>query len=100
MHQLVMGGVKHGDHRNGDGLDNRRSNLRPATRSQNLGNRGKTNANTSGLKGVTWDKNRNKWMMQCKCAGIKHTSRHDSKLAAARAYKIAAKKLFGRFART
>lgn len=44
------------DHINGNPLDNRRSNLRAATHSQNLHNRGKPGHNTSGIKGVSFDK--------------------------------------------
>src|SRR5687767_7981216 len=40
------------DHINGDGLDNRKKNLRLATNAQNAWNRGKTRNNTTGYKGV------------------------------------------------
>ena len=49
------------DHINGDKLDNRRSNLRIATRSQNNANKGKRKGTSSKFKGVSWDKKRNKW---------------------------------------
>ena len=49
------------DHINGDKLDNRIENLRAATVGQNQHNR-KTNANnTSGYKGVSWNKAQKKW---------------------------------------
>jgi hypothetical protein len=49
------------DHINGDKLDNRIENLRAATVGQNQHNR-KTNANnTSGYKGVSWNKALKKW---------------------------------------
>lgn len=52
---------KYIDHINGNGLDNRRCNLRPATGSQNLGNTGLRNTNTSGYRGVSWNKEKSKW---------------------------------------
>lgn len=52
MHQLILPGKGERDHRNGDGLDNRRSNLRFATRTQNLHNRRKKRSAT--YKGVTY----------------------------------------------
>lgn len=54
MHRAVLGlpdGLD-GDHMNGDSLDNRRSNLRPATQAQNMANRGKQSNNPTGFKGV------------------------------------------------
>lgn len=47
------------DHINQNKSDNRICNLREASRSENLFNKGKTKANTSGVKGASWDK-RNK----------------------------------------
>lgn len=51
------------DHINMDRLDNRRENLRVATKSQNMQNRGKQMNNTSGFKGVSLDKRKKnkKW---------------------------------------
>lgn len=47
------------DHINQNPLDNRKANLRIVTNSKNLFNRGKNTNNTSGFKGVSWDKTRN-----------------------------------------
>jgi hypothetical protein len=52
------------DHINGNGFDNRIGNLRLATSSQNLRNKRKTDKNTSGFVGVTWDKLHQKWIAQ------------------------------------
>ena len=52
------------DHINGDPSDNRIANLRAATGSQNLANRGPTKRNTSGFKGVCWLKQKKKWKAQ------------------------------------
>lgn len=49
------------DHINHDKLNNRRSNLRIVTNSQNQMNRDKPKQNTSGVKGVYWHKNKKKW---------------------------------------
>lgn len=59
------------DHINGDKLDNRWSNLRIATRSQNMANTCLDPRNTSGATGVTWDKARNKWRAQLRVNGRK-----------------------------
>lgn len=52
------------DHINQNKLDNRRSNLRSVTRTQNKLNTGLWKANTSGHKGVTWNNQVNKWQAQ------------------------------------
>lgn len=59
MHDAIYGPVPDGkmvDHRSKDSLDNRRSNLRDATKGENMWNSGKRRNNTSGYKGVTWSK--------------------------------------------
>ena len=58
------------DHINRNKLDNRCSNLRTATRTQNNFNASLRSDNTSGHKGVTWDKTTKKWVAQI-CAGGK-----------------------------
>ena len=52
------------DHIDGDKQNNKIENLRPASRSQNLFNKGLSNKNTSGAKNVSWVKARNKWEVQ------------------------------------
>ena len=49
------------DHENERKHDNRLANLRPATQSQNLQNTGRRKSNTSGFKGVSWQKCAKKW---------------------------------------
>jgi hypothetical protein len=87
------------DHINADTLDNRKANLRICTPSQNLSNRGKTENNTSGYKGVTWDKRRMKWVAQIVHKNKNHhIGRFDTKDKAASAYNEYAKKYHGEFA--
>lgn len=99
MHHEVIGKPKKGfvvDHINGNGLDNRRRNLRIVTQGQNIqGARGHTDG-SSGIKGVSWDKPRKKWVAQIHVKG-KHVylGRFQDKVNAERAYKMAAKKYFG-----
>ena len=51
------------DHIDGNSLNNKIENLREANRSENVCNIGIKKTNTSGYKGVHWDKARNKWMV-------------------------------------
>jgi len=52
------------DHRDRNTANNVLSNLREATASENLCNQGAPRTNTSGVKGITWDKCRAKWCAQ------------------------------------
>lgn len=56
---LGLEGWDHIDYNNT--LDNRKSNLRPATKSEQAQNKGMYNNNTSGIKGVVWDTLHQKW---------------------------------------
>lgn len=87
------------DHINGNGLDNRRSNLRLATPSQNSRNSKKPITNTSGYKGVTFCKNTGKWVGQIKENNKNHyLGSYDTPEEAYKAYCIAARELHGDFA--
>lgn len=87
------------DHKNGNKLDNRWSNLREASRSQNMWNRRKSAANTSGFKGVRWEAK--KWRVRLKYHGkLLHIGFFDTVEAAHAAYCEAAKQYYGEFART
>jgi len=87
------------DHINGCGLDNRKENLRFCTKAENNINRIKNINNTSGFKGVVWNKLSNKWQSQ-----IKYNSKsiyigtYDNIIDAAKAYNQAALKYHGKFA--
>ena len=65
MHQLITG-KKYQDHKNNNKHDNRKENLRDATRSQNNMNRGVQSNSTSGVTGVRWDKRQQKWTAKIK----------------------------------
>lgn len=102
MHR-VLAGTPEGmdtDHINGNTLDNRRCNLRPATRAQNMWNRKANRGGSSSLKGVYWHKQHSKW-----CASIqvnkrrKHLGLFKTETEAASAYQKAAAAAFGRFYR-
>jgi hypothetical protein len=101
MHREISRNMNqpHTDHWNGNGLDNRRENLRPCNNSQNGANRGKQRNNTSGYKGVFANNGGRQWMAKIE---VKLQSRYlgsfSTKEAAARAYDIAAKEAFGEFA--
>jgi len=70
MHRRLMPDAQSVDHVNGNGLDNRRVNLRAATNSQNMANRrGPQRNNTSGYLGVTWHKRAGKWRAQVQHKG-------------------------------
>jgi len=105
MHRVVMelAGVatpEQVDHKNRRRRDNRLQNLRPATQSQNSHNMRKHQNNTSGVKGVHWDTNRQYWVAQIRVNGARlWLGRFDSKRAAATAYRIAARRYHGEFAR-
>ena len=87
------------DHKDENGLNNQRRNLRPATNSRNLANRGPQVNNKSGYKGVCRDKERGKWLAQLTYLKRKILfQRFVYKIEAARAYNKAALKYFGEFA--
>ena len=57
------------DHKDHNPLNNRRSNLRSATGSQNLHNHGPNKNNTTGVKGVSFDKARGKYVSKITVEG-------------------------------
>lgn len=100
LHRLIMEAPKgmQVDHINGDSLDNRKSNLRLCTDSQNKGNRGLNSNNTSGYMGVC--KYKDRWKVQvCHENKTYYLGLFDDKDEAARAYNKKKLELFGEFAR-
>lgn len=103
MHRFILGETDrktHIDHINGDKLDNRKENLRVCSASDNAKNRGKQRNNSSGYKGVIFDKARSKWRAEiCFNGNRKYLGRFDSVEEAAIAYQDAAKMYHGDFAK-
>jgi hypothetical protein len=99
MHVLISGWADV-DHANGNGLDNQRHNLRPASRSQQGGNRRKQQRTSSRYKGVYWCKERRHWRAYIRVAGqMRWLGRFADEGDAARAYDAAALAAWGEFAR-
>lgn len=103
MHRVIMNitdSKTFVDHINGNGLDNTKKNLRIATHSQNLCNRGVQKNSTSGFTGVILDKRRNKYFARIKVnRRTFHLGYFDTPEAGARAYNEAAIKYHGEFAK-
>lgn len=88
------------DHIDTDSLNNRRANLRLATISQNNANRKRPKNNTSGYKGVYWDKKSEKWAAMISVDGrLRRLGSFDDPKDAYEAYCTAAKEYHGEFAR-
>jgi hypothetical protein len=84
------------DHINGNKLDNRKQNLRTASRSQNSQNSKIYKNSSSGKKGVSYDKNRNKWVARiCKNGMNIFLGRFDTKDDAVSAYNKKAISVYG-----
>lgn len=88
------------DHIDGNTLNNKKSNLRITTNTNNVRNQRKHLNSTSGYKGVTWDKSHNKWMAQIRVSHKNYfIGYYDDPLSAHNAYFERAKKDFGEYAR-
>lgn len=88
------------DHINGDCADNRISNLREATKSENGWNAKKRKTNKSGFRGVSLYRPNGKWRARITANKIERSLGYfDTKEEAVEAYKNAAQELYGEFAR-
>lgn len=101
MHRLLMGEPDCDvDHRDGDGLNNRRANIRLATRTENCANTKKKPGCSSRYKGVRWSERGHCWRA---AIYVKRTQVHlgcfKNEDEAGMAYDIAADIVFGEFAR-
>lgn len=103
MMHTVITGFRIVDHRNHDGLDNRRSNLRAATAAQNSQNAKKPRVfgMTSRFKGVCWDPQKKRWRVSIHVGGPRrHVGYFKFEDDAAAAYDAAAIEHFGEYAYT
>jgi hypothetical protein len=97
MHSLIIG-VRGIDHRNMNGLDNQRSNLRIANQSQNGANQ-RARGGSSPFKGVSWSGRLGKWMAYIKVnRRSSYLGSFVSEIDAAMAYDQRAREEFGPFA--
>lgn len=87
------------DHRDGDPSNNRWDNLRLASPQQNKRNMRPLDRNTSGIAGVTYRKNRNRWQAQISLSNTcRYLGSFDTKEKAIAARVKAERELFGEFA--
>ena len=102
LHRVIMNAPDNlqVDHINGNGLDNRKSNLRLVTHTQNMLNQRKAKDNTSGYKGVHWNKTRGRWQATIQANGkAKYLGLFDDPAEAHEAYVAASQKFHGPYGR-
>ena len=102
MHRVILNAKKNKevDHVNGNTLDNRKSNLRIVSRSQNEWNRDKQKNNSTGYKGITYVKRDKLFIARIRVYGkLIYLGGFKDKKRAAEAYNKGAKQYHGKFAR-
>lgn len=102
MHRLIMKAPKgiQVDHKNGDGLDNRRENLRLANRSQQRANCGRSSQPTlTRFKGVSFHRRDKLWRARITKDGKAYSKYAKLEVDAAKLYNEMATQHFGEFAK-
>ena len=101
MHRLLLNAPPHllVDHRDGNGLNNRKANLRLCTNKENARNARPSKGGSSRYKGVSWHKAKKKYDARIEVDGKRYSLGcfHDE-IEAAVVYDIKAMELFGEFA--
>jgi len=99
MHTFITG-VRGADHRDNNGLNNQKSNLRPATGTQNNANARKRKGASSRFRGVSWKSSESKWWAQIQKHGkAESLGLFADEVDAATAYNLRVHELFGEFAK-
>lgn len=102
MHRQILNPMDHEqvDHVNGNGLDNRRANIRVCSNSQNMMNQKIRSDNSSGFKGVSYHAQNKRWRATINLNGKQISAGcYATPKEAAIAYNRKAIELFGEFAR-
>lgn len=100
LHNGYLTEGKQVDHADGNSLNNKVNNIRESTEYQNAQNRGMRSDNSSGHKGVYWDKRNKKWKVQIYAHGKYHYfGLYANKQEAIKVAIESRKKLHGEFGR-
>jgi len=102
MHKIVKAPPEGmiNDHRDRNGLNNQKDNLRPCTRSQNCMNRNPRKTSKTGFKGIAFAAKLGKWVAFVRtCGKFYHLGVFTDPVSAAKAYNRKALEMFGEFAR-
>lgn len=96
MHRMILGSTngKITDHVDRNGLNNRKNNIRHTTTSKNALNARRGKHNSSGYKGVNYNRHARKWVAQIEVNKVKnHIGYFDTKHKAAKARREYERKL-------
>lgn len=97
MHHAILGKPLPGfeiDHKNRNGLDNRRANLRVVTRTVNMQNKGRQRNNASGITGVAWFKPTQKWHAKIDAHGKRISLGYFDNIEAAKCARLEGEKKY------